>query len=41
MIDGKVADPEDQFHQFMLNGYAYLGLEPGCRNVRPCGCGEC
>jgi hypothetical protein len=26
MIDGKVADPEDQFHQFMLNGYAYLGM---------------
>jgi hypothetical protein len=26
MIDGKVADPEDHFHQFMLNGYAYLGL---------------
>jgi hypothetical protein len=26
MIDGKVADPEDQFHQYMLNGYAYLGL---------------
>ncbi len=26
MIDGKVADPEDQYHQFMLNGYAYLGL---------------
>lgn len=26
MIDGKVADPEDNFHQFMLNGYAYLGL---------------
>lgn len=26
MIDGKVADPEDQFHQFMLNGYAYLGI---------------
>ncbi|MGN6494017.1 MAG: hypothetical protein ACTHLE_18610 [Agriterribacter sp.] len=25
MIDGKVADPEDHFHQFMLNGYAYLG----------------
>lgn len=25
MIDGKVADPEDQFHQFMLNGYGYLG----------------
>jgi len=26
MIEGKVADPEDQFHQFMLNGYAYLGI---------------
>lgn len=26
MIDGKVADPEDHFHQFMLNGYAYLGM---------------
>jgi len=26
MIAGKVADPEDNFHQFMLNGYAYLGL---------------
>jgi len=26
MIDGKVADPEDHFHQFMLNGYAFLGL---------------
>lgn len=26
MIDGKVADPEDQFHQYMLNGYAFLGL---------------
>src|SRR5512133_3392249 len=26
MIDGKVADPEDQFHQFMLNAYAYLGI---------------
>ena len=26
MIDGKVADPEDPFHQFMLNGYAYLGV---------------
>lgn len=25
MISGKVADPEDHFHQFMLNGYAYLG----------------
>lgn len=26
MIEGKVADPEDHFHQFMLNGYAYLGV---------------
>jgi hypothetical protein len=26
MIDGKVADPEDQYHQFMLNGYAFLGI---------------
>jgi hypothetical protein len=26
LIEGKVADPEDTFHQFMLNGYAYLGL---------------
>jgi hypothetical protein len=26
MISGKVADPEDHFHQFMLNGYAYMGL---------------
>jgi hypothetical protein len=26
MITGKVADPEDDFHQFMLNGYACLGL---------------
>jgi len=26
MISGKVADPEDPFCQFMLNGYAYLGM---------------
>ncbi|MDO8682395.1 MAG: hypothetical protein Q7N50_02805 [Armatimonadota bacterium] len=26
MLEGKVADPEDPFHIFMLNGYAYLGL---------------
>jgi hypothetical protein len=26
MIDGKVADPEDPFHQYMLNAYAYLGV---------------
>ncbi|MFC2086676.1 hypothetical protein ACFLSA_00730 [Bacteroidota bacterium] len=27
MISGKVADPEDHFHQYMLNGYAYIGLK--------------
>ena len=27
MISGKCADPEDPFHSFMLNGYAYLGLK--------------
>ena len=26
LIDGKTADPEDPFHSFLLNGYAYLGL---------------
>lgn len=26
MIDGKVADPEDPYHQYMLNAYAYLGM---------------
>lgn len=26
MLDGKVADPEDPFHSFMLNGYAYMGM---------------
>jgi hypothetical protein len=27
LIEGKVADPEDPFRQFMLNGYAYLGMQ--------------
>jgi len=27
MINGKVGDPEDPYHIFMLNGYAYLGLD--------------
>ena len=27
MLDGKTADPEDQFHSFMLNGYGYLGMK--------------
>jgi len=26
MIDGRVADPPDPYHVYMLNGYAYLGL---------------
>jgi hypothetical protein len=26
LLDGKVGDPEDPYHIFMLNGYAYLGL---------------
>lgn len=26
MIAGKVADPVDPFHQYMLNAYAYLGI---------------
>lgn len=26
LIEGKVADPEDPYHAFMLNGYAYLGM---------------
>lgn len=27
MIEGKVADPEDPYHSYMLNGFAYLGLK--------------
>ncbi|MGC9359943.1 MAG: hypothetical protein ACP5G7_06135, partial [Anaerolineae bacterium] len=27
MLDGKVADPEDDYPVFMLNAYAYLGLK--------------
>jgi hypothetical protein len=27
MISGKVADPEDAYHQFMLNAYAYIGVK--------------
>jgi hypothetical protein len=26
MIDGKVADPNDPYHSYMLNGYGYLGI---------------
>lgn len=38
MIEGKVADPEDHYHQFMLNGYSYLGLKRSAeilRNIDP------
>ncbi len=27
LLDGKVADPNDFFHSFMLNGLSYLGLQ--------------
>nr|WP_321411981.1 hypothetical protein [uncultured Allomuricauda sp.] len=27
MISGKVADPDDHYFQYMLNGYGYLGLK--------------
>lgn len=26
MLEGKTADPEDPYHSFMLNGYAYIGM---------------
>jgi len=26
LLEGKAADPEDLYHSFMLNGYAYLGM---------------
>ncbi len=34
MIAGKVADPEDEYHQFMLNGYAYLGMSRAAELAR-------
>ncbi len=27
LLDGKVADPQDFFHSFMLNGVSYIGLQ--------------
>ena len=27
MVEGKVADPEDPYHSFMLNGYMHLGMK--------------
>jgi hypothetical protein len=35
MIDGKVADPEDPFHAFMLNGYAYMGIARAAEMLAP------
>ena len=37
MISGKVADPEDQFSQFMLNGYACLGVSRMAEVMRELG----
>lgn len=37
MIDGKVADPVDPYHQFMLNGYSYLGLKRICEVLEDIG----
>ncbi len=37
MIAGKVADPEDHFHQFMLNGYAYIGMNRVAEILRAIG----
>ena len=34
LIEGKVADPEDQFRQFMLNGFAYIGLQRVCEMLK-------
>jgi hypothetical protein len=37
MISGKVADPEDHYSQFMLNGYAYLGMSRMAEVMRELG----
>ena len=34
LIKGKVADPEDHFHQFMLNAYQCLGLARAAEMIR-------
>jgi hypothetical protein len=36
LLDGKVADPEDQTRQFVLNGYAYLGLARTAEMLASC-----
>lgn len=40
MIDGKVADPVDPYHQYMLNGYSYLGLKRISEVLEEIGCDE-
>lgn len=36
MMEGKVADPEDQYRTFMLNGYSYLGLIRAAEMLSSC-----
>ena len=40
MIKGKVADPEDHFHSFMLNAGAYAGLRSAGEILRCCDPGK-
>lgn len=35
LLEGKVADPEDAFRTFMLNGYACVGLKSAAEVLRP------
>ena len=37
MIDGRVGDPEDPYHSFMLNGYAYLGISRAAEILKSIG----
>ncbi len=34
MMEGKVGDPEDPYHIFMLNGYGYMGLKRSAEMLR-------
>lgn len=40
MVDGKVADPEDQFHQFMLNAYSCMGIKRAAEVLEAIGAAE-
>lgn len=40
MIEGKVADPEDPFHSYMLNGTCYIGLKRSVEVLRAIGAPE-